>query len=155
MIHLQLWKPKSLSDLHERYPWKTFERFYPLAKRYGFTDRDEVDKFLKKDIVHDHFLEARAVKKPRKPFLPIFSKIPNAFQFDTFFTKSSQWLVFININTRKAYAYPMPDKSSKSVIAALEKFHEDVPEVKILESDQDSAYLSKEFLAKINEYDIG
>ena len=55
---------------------------------------------------------------------------------------SAAFLVFININTRKAYAYPMKNKGTFDVINALHKFFNDVKEVKVLCSDQDSAYLS-------------
>jgi hypothetical protein len=69
--------------------------------------------------------------------------------------KKRAYLAFININTRKAYVYEMGDKSTAQVIEALKKFLSAVKNVKILQSDQDSAYLSKEFLDIIRNKHIG
>jgi hypothetical protein len=131
------------------------EHFYPLARRYGFTSEKEVRDFLSHEVVHDKLAHKRAVSSTSPKFLPIFSKYPDAYQFDTFFVKKRAYLAFININTRKAYIYEMEDKSTAQVVKALKKFLSVVKNVKILQSDQDSAYLSKEFLDIIRDKHIG
>ena len=140
----------SLDELFKKYHWRTESKFVPLAKRYGF-DPEEAKKFLKKSVVHD-------VKVPKAKFLPIVSKHPNAFQFDTFINQKQKgglnYLMFININTRKAYAYPIEGKGSKVVLEALQKFCNEVQDVYSLTSDQDAAYLSNDVLEFIKSKNI-
>ena len=54
--------------------------------------------------------------------------------------------MFININTRKAYSYPLVGKGAKTIIEAFNKFIDDVKNVYSITSDQDPAYLSNEFI---------
>ena len=140
-------KFSSIDDLFKRYPWKTASKFVPLAKRYGFSE-EEAKKFLKDSTPRD----AR-IPKPR--FVPIFSTTGNSYQFDTLIQRTLKpFLVFVDINTRKAYAYEMANKGSAEVLKALEKFVRDVGDVKVLTSDQDSAYLSNSVLAFLRERKI-
>ena len=130
---------ETLTDLFEQYPWRTPSKFIPLAKRYGFKNETAIKEFLKKKAFHD-----QKIKKPN--FLPIFSINKNEYQFDTVFINKLIYLMLINVNTRKAYAYAMNNKNSKSVIDALDKFFSDVKSVKSLVSDEDAAYLSNDVL---------
>ena len=41
----------------------------------------------------------------------------------------------ININTKKAYIYPLKNKSAKSIIEAFKKFIKDVDKIDLLECD--------------------
>ena len=54
--------------------------------------------------------------------------------------------MFININTLKAYSYPLVGKGAKTIIDAFDKFQDDVKNIYSITSDQDLAYLSNEFL---------
>ncbi len=132
----------TIEELFHSFPWKSQNKFVPLAKRYGFSE-NEAKQFLKNNIVHD-------VKVPKAEFMPIVSKHPNGYQMDTFINEKQKggrnYLMLININTRKAYAYPLVGKGSKSVIEALTKFFNDVEAVHSITSDQDAAYLSDEVL---------
>ncbi|MFW1332181.1 hypothetical protein ACEV9E_26295, partial [Vibrio parahaemolyticus] len=69
---------------------------------------------------------------------------------DTFINDKTKdglnYLMFININTRKAYCYPMKGKGAKEVANALNKFIHEVAEIYSITSDQDAAYLSNEVL---------
>lgn len=145
----------SLEELFKDFPWRSKAKFIPLAKRYGFTDEKAVKKFLKTRAPHD-----KKVKQHDR-MLPIYSNEGGEYHFDTMVckerSKSCYYLVFININTRKAYAYHMKDKSALEVRLAFEKFFKEMEannkKVNILRSDQDAAYLSKsftEYLAKKN-----
>ena len=90
-----------------------------MAKRYGFSE-EEAREFLKESAPRD----AR-IPKPR--FTPIFSTTGKSYQFDTLIQRKLRpFLVFINVNTRKAYAYQMANKGSAEVLRALEKFTRDV-----------------------------
>ena len=106
-----------------------------MTKRYGFNEQD-AKQFLKNNIVHD-------AKVLKAEFIPIVSKYPGGYQMDTFINEKQKggrnYLMLININTRKAYAYPLIGKGSKSVIEALTKFFNDVEAVHSITSDQDAA----------------
>ena len=129
-------KYNSLQELFDDFPWKTPGKFIPLAKRFGFTNENEIKAFLKDKAPHDE-------KVVEPVFLPIFSKSKDSYQFDTMFLSGvNPYLVFININTRKAWIYKMKNKGANAVKLALEEFFADVKNVKSLTSDQDSAYLS-------------
>ena len=97
-------------------------------------------KFLKK-VVHDKRIQVKPV------YLPIYSKSGGSYQFDTFIQKKGlNFLIFININTRKANAYSMKTKGTNDVIDAMTKFFNEVKDIKVLRSDQDAAYLSNNTL---------
>ena len=126
---------QNLQQLYNKYPWKSERKFVPLAKKHGFKEK-EAREFIK-SVVHDKRIKVKPV------YLPIYSESGDSFQFDTLIQKKGfNFLVFVNINTRKAYAYPMKNKGTSEVINALEKFFREVKGVKVLRSDQDTAYLS-------------
>ncbi len=133
---------KTIDELFKKYPWRSKSKFVPLAKRYGFTEKEAKD-FLDNNIVHD-------VKIPKAQYIPIVSKHPGGYQMDTFINEKHRnglnYIMFININTRKAYAYPIQGKGSKVIINALQHFIKDVPDVYSITSDQDAAYLSNDVL---------
>ena len=134
----------NIEQLYKKYPWKTAKKFIPLAKKHGFKEKD-AKEFLKK-VVHDKRIKVKPV------YLPIYSENGGSYQFDTFIQrKVPHFLVFININTRKAYAYPMRTKGTNDVIDALTKFFNEVKDVKVLRSDQDAAYLSNNTLEFLRE----
>ena len=138
---------KTLEELHKDFPWKTPEKFIPLARRYGFTDANKVRQFLK-GIVHD--------KKPVKPvWFPVFSSTGDSYQFDILIQQKLQpFLIVININTRKAYAYPLKSKKATEVCKALTAFLNEVKNVKVMTSDSDSSFLSNEVLRLLQSHNI-
>ena len=137
----------NIQQLYNKYPWKSSSKFIPLAIRHGFKENDIRD-FLK-NIVRDKRIKIKPV------YLPIYSKIGGSYQFDTFIQhKGPHFLIFININTRKAFSYPMKNKSAKEVLNALKQFFKDVKDVKVLRSDQDAAYLSNNVLEYLKSKQI-
>lgn len=141
---------KTLPEVYIKHPWNTKKKFLPEARKEKYDDK-ESKKFLKNEVIHDQ-------KVPKPKFMSIYSKTPGGYQMDTFikepFKGGKNYLMFININTRKAYAYPMEGKTAPQVRLALEKFIKDVPEVKSIESDQDSAYLSNTVLDFMKKHNI-
>lgn len=141
---------KNIEELYKAYSWKSASKFVPLATKYGFTSQ-EARTFLKNRVDHDVI--------PKKPvFMHIYSKSGNEYQMDTFINDKRKggvnYLVFINVNTRKAYAYTLSGKGSETVLKALKEFVADVPEVKRIVSDQDSAYLNEHVLKFMKEHGI-
>ena len=140
----------TLEDVYRKYPIKTLSKFTTIAKRYGFTAQEAKD-YLHKHVVHEQ-------KIPPPQYMHIYSKTPNAFQMDTFINDKrkggTNYLMFINVNTRKAFSYNMYGKGTASVIRALNKFIHDEADCKSILSDQDSAYLSKDVLTWMKEHDI-
>ena len=132
---------KTIEELYKTFPWKTPSKFVPLAKRYGFTEEAALNYL--KNIVHD-------VKVPKAKFMNIYSKHSGGYQMDTFINDKTKdglnYLMFININTRKAFCYAMRGKGAKEVARALNQFLVDEPNVYSITSDQDAAYLSNDVL---------
>ena len=139
----------NLDQLFKKYPWRSPAKFVPLAKRFGFTE--EAARNYLKNIIHD-------VKVPKAQFMNIYSKHHNGFQMDTFINDKSKdglnYLMLININTRKAYCYPLKGKGAREVARALNQFITEVPDVYSITSDQDAAYLSNDVLTIMKEHNI-
>ena len=143
-------KYDSLDELYKVYPINTVKKFQDIAERFNFS-RTEAKKFLDNRIIKDQ-------KIPPPQFMHIYSKVPNAFQMDTFIhdkTKGGKnYLMLINVNTRKAYAYEMKGKGCDEVLNALIKFINEVPNVSSILSDQDTAYLSSKVLTFMKAHNI-
>ena len=140
---------KSIEDLYKNYPWRTPNKFIPLAKKHGFTA--EAAKRYLQSVIHD-------VNVPKAKFMNIYSKHSGGYQMDTFINDKSKdglnYLMFININTRKAYCYSMKGKGAKEVARALKQFIKDEPEIYSITSDQDASYLSNEVLQIMKDNNI-
>lgn len=136
---------KTIDEVYAKYPTNTLTKFKKIANKYGFTD-DEAKEYLSNKVVHDQRI-------PPPKFMHIYSKIPHSFQMDTFIGNPN-YLMFININTRKAYVFEMNGKGAKEVLRSLEEFIKIEPECKSIESDEDTAYLSKTVLDFMRDHDI-
>lgn len=140
-----------MKALYKQYPFRSAKKLLPLALKHGIS-KYEVMKFLNtlpKDI---------KFTKQRQMMLPIYSEHKGAYQFDTLVqtnkAKPRYFIIFINVNSRKLYAYPMSSKDSKSVKQVLEKFINDNNNVTSLTSDQDKAYLSHSITNLLLEHNI-
>ena len=132
-------KINELEDLYRSHPSRG-KTFTDLAKKNGITWKI-AQTFIDCEVIHDEKIE--------KPiYIPIVSKAHDAYQMDTFINQKQanglNYLMLINVNTRKAYAYPMKGKGAKQVLEALKKFKAEVPKIYSILSDQDAAYLSDE-----------
>ena len=137
-----------MKALHKRFPFKSESKFVPIAIKHGFTKAEAID-FLRESVQHD-----KKFSDQRHLMRPIYSEHPNAYQFDTFVNGNAEsdayppyFLILINVNTRKAYAYPMKSKSSACVLASLKAFLSEVSTISAMTSDQDAAYLSETVLS--------
>ena len=138
---------KTLDDVYEKYPTNTLTKFTKIANRYGFTD-EEAKEYLSRNVVHDQ-------RKPQPKYMHIYSKVPYAYQMDTFFqSRKVCYLMLININSRKAYAYEMAGKGAKEVLRSLNEFIREEPDCRSIASDQDTAYLSNMVLDFMRDHNI-
>ena len=138
-------KFKTIDEVYAKYPTNTLTKFKRIANKYGFTD-DEAKEFLSSRVVHDQHI-------PPPKFMHIYSKIPHGFQMDTFIG-TPNYLMLININSRKAYAYEMSGKGAKEVLRSLNEFIKVEPECKSITSDEDTTYLSKSALDFMRKHNI-
>jgi hypothetical protein len=90
----------------------------------------------------DRYITVREKGKKHQMVLLIFSYDKYSYQMDTYENKHecSYFLMLININTRKGYAFPMKNKSTESAMASFEKLN--IP-INSFYSYQDTAYSSK------------
>ena len=138
-----------MRQLYQNDRSKSLKKLMSLGQEYGI-DPSVVKKFWK-SLNHDVKFNSR-----KDMALPIFSITSGSYQMDTLEQSrrgrrkmkcgsSPYYLVFINVNSRKAFVYPMKNKGSGEVLKALKKFMDDVSdEVRIITSDEDTAYLSDE-----------
>ena len=110
---------KSLEALHKSSPWKSVSKFLPIALKNGFTE-SQVREFFKKNIVHD-----KLNVKSRQYFLPIYGSQSGVYQFDTLIqskrAQPNSFLIVININSRKGYAYPMTTMNIRKPVRRLRR----------------------------------
>ena len=140
----------TINDVFKTFPFRSVNKFAPKAAKYGFS-RSQAIAFLR-SLTHD-----KKFTRQTQMMLPIYSRRPGGYQMDTLEQTPKAdpryFLVTINFNSRKLYAYPMRSKDSSAVLAALKKFTSEVDPVASplrgyshgvtsITTDQDSAYLS-------------
>ena len=131
----------SINDLYHLFPFRSIKKFGPIAMKNGFT-KQEALQFLD-SLTHD-----MKYSRQTEMMLPIFGRKYGSYQMDTLVqtknTSPRYFLILVNINSRKLFAYPMNTKDSSSVLLALKSFINDVKQVSSITSDQDAAYLKPE-----------
>ena len=112
-----------------------------LAIENGFT-KAEANNLLKtvpRDIKYTN---------QKHLMLPIYGKQQGCYQFDTLIQSRTAdpryFLIIININSRKLYAYPMNTKNSADVYKVLQNFIREVKDVHSMTSDQDHSYITQD-----------
>ena len=144
---------KDLRELHQKYPWNSFSKFWSVAKDQGHTEK-EVKDFLKNNVVKD-----KLKINNRKYFLPIYGRRAGVYQFDTLIQSRTAsppaFLIFIEINSKKGYGYPMKNKGTDEVLRCLNKFLSEArPRPVEMTSDQDSAYINDKIINFMLDNDI-
>jgi hypothetical protein len=110
-------------------------------------------------VPKDQYNTVSRKREMRQMMLPIFSYDKNSFQMDTMFNHkdsetSRYYLMLININSRKGYAYEMKTKNTESVIGALSKMLADGVKISSLYTDEDTAYTSNTMIKFLKEHQI-
>jgi len=129
-----------MKALFDEFPFRSAKKFVPIALKNGFT-KSEALQFLE-SLTHD-----KKYTRQTEMMMPIYGRKKGTYQMDTLVqTKEASpryFLILININSHKLYAYPMTTKDSSSVVEALRSFIKDSP-CSAITSDQDAAYLKPE-----------
>jgi hypothetical protein len=104
-----------MKELYAKTPWRLQTKWLDAALRFGF-NQNEALLFFKSNANHDFKLT-----RDDSQFRPIFGRKMKSFQFDTLVQRgASQFLMFINTNSRKGYAYEMKNKGASEVLSAFE-----------------------------------
>jgi hypothetical protein len=133
--------------MRPRIVWRTRKKFNEQANEKG------IDKKEYKRIVHD-----KRYDEQKRMMKPIYSKVPGGYQMDLLAqTKNANppyWFIFINVNTRKAYAYPCGGKNIETIKHVLDKFISDAGDVTQITSDREPAFLSKQIISELIDKNI-
>ena len=97
----------------------------------------------------------------KKLYIPIV-QVPNSYQIDlTFYDQYAKnnngygiLLVIINMNSKYLYVYPLKNKKTETIITAMKQFINKVDDIKIIESDAGSEFISQKFRDLLNENNI-
>ena len=129
-----------MKALYNDFPFRSARKFVPLALKNGFTKQEALE-FLD-SLTHD-----KKFNRQTEMMLPIYSRHRDGYQMDTLVQSKRAtphyFLILININSRKLFAYPMSSKDSSAVLQALKSFTSQVS-CSSITSDQDAAYLKPE-----------
>ena len=130
-----------MKKLFDEFPFRSSKKFVPIALKHGFTKQQAIE-FIN-GLTHD-----KRFSLQREMMLPIYGRKPGCYQIDTLVqSRGAQppyFLIIVNINSRKLFAYPMNTKDASSVLTALRSFISETKQVSSITSDQDKAYLSPE-----------
>ncbi len=137
------------------------DKFYRKVKQI-------LPEITKKEV--DNFFDENITAQLHKPIpksknLPIVG-LPNSYQMDLIFFLPFKRqnrgfdtaLILVNINSRYAYGEPIKGKNQTSVNSAfkriLDKSNNEEKQIKIIESDNGSEFLSKSFQKILKDNDI-
>ena len=117
---------------------------YALWKKVKLKDPTITIRHVKEFVEKQMVYQKHKAKYPRRIFIPTFSKNFKAYQVDITFmpftTKTSPKyiLTFININSRKVYAYNGRKRTSTELITLFNKFYNDIDgKIETLTSDNE------------------
>ena len=149
-----------MTDLIANSHFKSFNRLYPvIQKQYPNMSKKEVREAIKKKF-HDRHMKLRQ----KRPYMVrIFDPLIGCYFHDLLVNSEFRpngyhkyFHIFLESNSRYAFAYPVDDKNAKTAIATVDKFIEDnrgKPIVK-LTSDGEKGFNSKDFLDHCKERGI-
>ena len=110
----------------------------------------QVDKSIKN---LDEYHKARTYKEQKPLFLKTVTGLLSTYQADTFFLKQHsksqvKFVALINVETRKAYVYHIPNLKKQTVIEIFNQWIQDLPKDQspsTISSDLGSEFNSKDF----------
>ena len=125
----------------------TFKNLLKAGHKVTFRQIDDVIKNL------DEYHKAKTYKEQKHLFLKTVTGLMSSYQADTFFLKQHskskvKYVALINIETRKAYAYHVPNLNKKTIVEMFNNWLTDVPEGQypsVISSDLGSEFNSKDF----------
>ncbi len=148
--------------LHQLYynpdnPLPTIQNLYKMVKRDGYTHKD-----VKDWVANQETNQMFSIPKAKKIYQPIVGK-NNDYQCDLMFLpqyknqNNNYYIIFcfIEITSRKAYAYPLKNKNEVSIIEAYQQFLKSINyKINTLTSDNGSEFISKAFQAIDKKHNI-
>ena len=141
-----------MENLVENSHFKSYSRLYPVIhKQFPDRSKAEVIEAIKKKF-HDRHMK---LTQKRPYMLRIFDPIIGCYFHDLLVNSKNKlngyhqyFHVFLESNSRYAFAYPVNDKKTETAIETLKKFIEDnegKPVVK-LTSDGEKGFNSSDFM---------
>jgi len=133
-----------------------------IDKTYQILKPRYSKKYIK-DVINKHS-ETQQIKDKKinkSEYIPIVAT-PGSYMCDlTFYDQYKKvnkgygiLLTIININTRYAYVYPLKNKNIKSIIEAFTDAITKIGDMKLLESDKGSEWISKQFQILMKDNNI-
>ena len=125
-----------------------FKNLLKAGHKVTFRQIDNVVKNL------DEYHRAKSYKEQKHLFLKTVTGLMSTYQADTFFLKQHskskvKFVALINVETRRAYAYRVPDlKKKKTIVEMFNNWLADIPEGQyssVISSDLGSEFNSKDF----------
>ena len=115
----------SIDELYQDLGHLSKGAFYQQVKHLGYTQR-QVNEYYQGKLEH----QIQSAPRSKKEFYPIYSYERGAYQADIMFLnqyakQNSNYnaiLNFININTKKAYSYPIKNKKADTITEATKHF---------------------------------
>ena len=149
-----------MDEMMDKSGFKSFGKLYPLMKKnFPNMSKKEIREVVEKRL-HDR----RMKLKQKKPYMrTIFDPVIGCYFHDLIQQTDDKrkdypkyFHVFIESNSRYAFAYPVNDKSAKTSIETMKKFIEDNggKPIRKLTSDGECAFSSNEFTNFCNEKEI-
>ena len=149
-----------MDDLIDRSHFKSFSKLYPLIhEHYPNMSKKEIIEVIKKRL-HDRQMKL----KQKKPYMrAIFDPVIGCFFHDLLQQTADRprgyphyFHIFLESNSRYAFAYPVNDKTARTSIETLNKFIDDNggKPIRKLTSDGECAFNSNEFTNYCNDKGI-
>ena len=104
----------------------TFRNLLKAGHKFTLRQIQEAIKDL------DEYHKAKTYKEQKHMFLKTVTGLMTTYQADTFFLKQHskskvKFVAFINVETRKGYAYHIPDLKKKSILEIFNQWISEVP----------------------------
>ena len=125
----------------------TFRNLLKAGHKFTLMQVQEAIKDL------DEYHKAKTYKEQKHLFLKTVTGLMTTYQADTFFLKQHskskvKFVALINVETRKGYAYHVPDLKKKTILEIFNQWIIDVPNDQypsVISTDLGSEFNSKDF----------
>ena len=134
----------------------TFKNLLKAGYKVTLRHIDNVIKNL------DEYSKAKTYKEQKHLFLRTVTGLMSTYQADTFFLKQHskskvKFVALINIETRRAYLYHIPDLKKKTIVEMFNNWLTDIPDGQypsVISSDLGSEFNSKDLYAWLEQKKI-